>query len=44
MRNGDWQQHEIWDGTYTYDDLLDWHEYTVIKYENERRAADIGKS
>jgi len=35
---GDWQQHQVWDGTYLYDDLLDWHEMNMVKKENERRV------
>lgn len=35
---GMWQQHEVWDGTYTLDDLLDAHEMLVVKHENELRA------
>jgi hypothetical protein len=33
---GDWKQHELWDGTYDLNDLLDWHEYTNVKHMNER--------
>lgn len=33
-----WQQHELWDGTYNLDDLLDAHEILAIKQENEYRA------
>jgi hypothetical protein len=33
-----WQQHEVWDGTYTLGDLLDAHEMMVVKAENEYRA------
>lgn len=33
----DWQQYQVWDGTYTFEDLLDWHEMTKVKVENERR-------
>ena len=29
-----WRQHEIWDGTYTFDDLLDIHEALWVKNEN----------
>lgn len=36
---GSWQQHQLWDGTYTYDDLLDWHEMQAVKCENEMRIA-----
>lgn len=37
---GAWQQHQVWDGTYTYDDLLDWHEMQNVKNENERRLKE----
>lgn len=33
-----WRQHELWDGTYTLDDLWDILEVMAIKNENERRA------
>lgn len=36
--DGMWQQHELWDGTYSFNDLLDAHEMMNVKYENERRA------
>ena len=32
---GYWKQHEIWDGTYTLDDLLDITEVMIVKNENE---------
>lgn len=35
---GIWRQHEMWDGTYDFDDLLDAHEMLSVKAENERRA------
>lgn len=34
---GMWQQHELWDGTYTLTDLLDAHEMMLVKQENQRR-------
>ena len=34
-----WQQHELWDGTYTFKDLLDAHEILIVKQENRRREA-----
>jgi hypothetical protein len=40
---GSWQQHEVWDGTYTYSDLLDWHEMQRVKNENERRIQEYNK-
>ena len=38
--NGVWQQHELWDGTYTLSDLLDIHEMLAVRQENERRARE----
>lgn len=35
---GKWQQHELWDGTYTFYDLLDIHEIMMVEAENRRRA------
>ena len=35
---GMWSQHELWDGTYTLDDLLDTVELIRVKHENEYRA------
>ena len=37
---GFWKQHELWDGTYTLDDLLDITELIRVCRENEARAAD----
>ena len=37
---GYWQQHELWDGTYTLDDLLDITELIRVRRMNEARAAD----
>ncbi len=37
---GFWQQHELWDGTYTLDDLLDIAEMIRIKRENEYRMVE----
>jgi len=37
---GYWRQHELWDGTYTLDDLLDIHEVMAVKAENEQRAQE----
>jgi hypothetical protein len=34
---GEWKQHEVWDGTYTFEDLLDWYEMAETKAENEKR-------
>ena len=36
---GMWKQHELWDGTYTLDDLLDIVELIRVRRENEKRAA-----
>ena len=35
---GLWRQHELWDGTYTLDDLLDAVELIRVKRENEYQA------
>ena len=37
---GMWQQHELWDGTYTLDDLLDAVEVIRVRRENEQRALE----
>jgi hypothetical protein len=41
---GAWQQHQVWDGTYTYDDLMDWHEMQLVKNENERRYQEYSRN
>jgi len=38
VSTGHWQQHELWDGTYTLDDLLDIVEMIRVKRENEYRS------
>ena len=40
---GMWKQHELWDGTYTLDDLLDITEMIRVMRENERRAAEAAR-
>ena len=37
---GMWKQHELWDGTYTLDDLMDAVELILVSRENTRRAAE----
>jgi hypothetical protein len=37
---GDWKQKELWDGSYTLQDLMDWHEMQVVKNENQRRQEE----
>ena len=32
-----WKQHELWDGTYTFDDWLDAVEMILVKNENQDR-------
>jgi hypothetical protein len=39
-----WQQHELWDGTYTLDDLLDVHEAMWVKSRNMQKVIDSLKS
>ena len=41
---GMWKQHEVFDGTYTLDDLLDWHEMAAVKAENEDRFQEYLKT
>ncbi len=40
---GMWKQHELWDGTYTLDDLLDIVELIRVQRENENRAEDTAR-
>ena len=40
---GHWRQHELWDGTYTLDDLLDIVELIRVKRENDFRAREMMK-
>ena len=35
---GFWRQRELWDGTYTLDDLMDIVEMIQVTAENQRRA------
>ena len=39
---GYWRQHEMWDGTYTLDDLMDIVELIQVSNENQRRAMGNG--
>lgn len=41
---GDWKQHEVFDGTYSFDDLLDWHEIQAVKIENQKRYQEWQKA
>ena len=43
VTTGMWRQHELWDGTYTLDDLLDAVEVIRVKRENEKRAAKAAR-
>lgn len=38
-----WRQHEVWDGTYTLDDLLDAHELMAVRAANKERARQAGE-
>ena len=40
---GMWRQHELWDGTYTLDDLLDIVETIRVRRENKKRAAEAAR-
>jgi len=35
-----WRQHEVWDGTYTFSDLMNAHEILIVQAENRRRAEE----
>ena len=39
-----WRQQELWDGTYTLDDLLDIVEMIRVRRENEYRARECVKN
>ena len=41
VASGHWSQHELWDGTYTLDDLLDIVEMIQVRHENELRAREV---
>ncbi len=41
---GTWQQCQVWDGTYTLDDLLDWHEMASVKAENAEKYREYMKA
>ena len=41
---GFWKQHELWDGTYTLDDLLDIVELIRVRNENQIRAAEASRT
>jgi len=40
---GMWQQHEVFDGTYDFDDLLDAHEMIEVKAINTQRAQEAAE-
>lgn len=42
--HGMWKQHEVFDGTYSLEDLLDAHEMLLVMNENKRRAEDYAAS
>ena len=44
MAEGFWRQHELWDGTYTLDDLLDIAEMIRVRNENQLRAGESLRS
>ena len=41
---GMWQQHEVFDGTYDFDDLLDAHEILLVKAINKQRELESLKN
>ena len=40
MIAGMWKQHELWDGTYTFNDWLDAVEMIEVKNENQVRQIE----
>lgn len=40
---GLWKQHETFDGTYDFDDLLDAHEILAVKAINAKRAHEAAE-
>lgn len=40
---GHWKQHELWDGTYTLDDLFDLIEALAVNQENKLRAQEFAE-
>ena len=43
MAAGLWKQHEVFDGTYDFDDLMDAHEIMAVKAINARRAQEAAE-
>ena len=43
VSEGMWRQHELWDGTYTLDDLMDIVELIRVKQENDIRAREVAE-
>ena len=43
VAEGFWRQHELWDGTYNLDDLLDITELIRVRRANEIRAAETAR-
>ena len=43
VAEGFWRQHELWDGTYTLDDLLDITELIRVRCENQSRSAEAAR-
>jgi hypothetical protein len=39
-----WRQRELWDGTYTLDDLADYHEIMLVSAENQNRIQEAIKN
>jgi len=41
---GHWRQKELFDGTYTFDDLVDIHEMMAVLDENRARSEDAART
>jgi hypothetical protein len=37
---GFWRQHQLWDGTYTFQDLVDFHEMFDVTENNKERIRE----
>lgn len=40
---GMWKQHEVFDGTYDFDDLMDAHEILAVKAINAKRMEEAAR-
>lgn len=43
VAEGMWRQHEVFDGTYDFDDLMDAHELMAVQAINSERAREAAE-